>query len=210
MQLYFKLSFLILLSFFSSVNTIGQNEDGKIRILFIFDGSNSMNAQWGNSSKITIAKQLMIQTIDSLKMLENVELALRMYGHQTRIVPGKQDCSDTKLEVPFADAKENHFSIINKIRSLEPKGTTPIARSLEYSADDFPDCENCRNIIILLTDGIEACDEDPCAVAIALKEKKIKLKPFVIGLGLDTSYLSQFQCIGEFLSAEDKESFKSV
>ncbi len=67
-----------------------------------------MNAQWGNSSKITIAKQLMIQTIDSLKMLENVELALRMYGHQTRIVPGKQDCSDTKLEVPFADAKENH------------------------------------------------------------------------------------------------------
>lgn len=210
MQLYFKISFLILLSFFSSVNTFGQNEDGKIRILFIFDGSNSMNAQWGNSSKITIAKQLMIQTIDSLKMLENVELALRMYGHQTRIVPGKQDCSDTKLEVPFADAKENHIHIINKIRSLEPKGTTPIARSLEYSADDFPDCENCRNIIILLTDGIEACDEDPCAVAIALKEKKIKLKPFVIGLGLDTSYLSQFQCIGEFLSAEDKDSFKSV
>ena len=70
--------------------------------------------------------------------------------------------------------------------------------------------KNCRNIIILLTDGIEACDEDPCAVAIALKEKNIKLKPFVIGLGLDTSYLSQFQCIGEFLSAEDKDSFKSV
>jgi hypothetical protein len=57
MQLYFKISFLVLLSFFSSVNGTGQNEDGKIRILFIFDGSNSMNAQWGNSSKITIAKQ---------------------------------------------------------------------------------------------------------------------------------------------------------
>ena len=210
MNLYFKISLLILLSFCTSVNGMSQNEDDKIRILFIFDGSNSMNSQWENSSKITIAKQLMIRTIDSLKMLENVEIALRMYGHQTKISAGKQDCSDTKLEVPFADAKENHIKIINKIRALKPKGTTPIARSLEYSAEDFPDCENCRNFIILLTDGIEACDEDPCAVAIALKEKKIKLKPFIIGLGLDTSYLSKFQCIGEFLSAENQDSFKSV
>ena len=210
MHLYFKISLFILLSICSSINGISQNEDDKIRILFIFDGSNSMNSQWGNGSKITIAKRLMIRTIDSLKMLENVEIALRMYGHQTKISAGKQDCSDTKLEVPFADAKENYIKIINKIRALKPKGTTPIARSLEYSADDFPDCENCRNFIILLTDGIEACDEDPCAVAIALKEKKIKLKPFIIGLGLDTSYLSKFQCIGEFLSAENQDSFKSV
>ena len=210
MHLYFKISLLLILSFFSSINGISQNEDGKIRILFIFDGSNSMNSQWGNSSKITIAKRLMIKTIDSLKMLENVEIALRMYGHQTKISPGKQDCSDTKLEVPFANAKENYIKIINKIRALKPKGTTPIARSLEYSAEDFPDCENCKNIIILLTDGIEACDEDPCAVAIALKEKNIKLKPFIIGLGLDTSYISKFQCIGEFLSAENQDSFKSV
>ena len=210
MHLYFKISLLLILSFYSSVNGISQNEDGKIRILFIFDGSNSMNSQWGNSSKIIIAKRLMIKTIDSLKMLENVEIALRMYGHQTKISPGKQDCSDTKLEVPFANAKENYIKIINKIRALKPKGTTPIARSLEYSAEDFPDCENCKNIIILLTDGIEACDEDPCAVAIALKEKNIKLKPFIIGLGLDTSYISKFQCIGEFLSAENQDSFKSV
>ena len=197
---------LALLSFSKNA----QEVDGKIRILFIFDGSNSMNAQWENSSKISIAKRLMIQTMDSLRSLENVELALRIYGHQTKILPGKQDCSDTKLEVPFANANDNYQNIINEIRRLQPKGTTPIARSLEYSAEDFPLCNNCRNIIILITDGIEACDEDPCAVALALKEKNIKLKPFVIGLGLDTSYLSQFQCIGEFLSAENEDSFKSV
>ena len=200
---------LLLLTFFASI-AHGQNEDGKIRILFIFDGSNSMNAQWENSSKIMIAKKLMTQTMDSLKSLQNVDLALRIYGHQTRIVPGQQDCSDTKLEVPFASAKDNYEKIIAEIRALEPKGTTPIARSLEYSADDFPPCDECRNIIILITDGIEACDEDPCAVALALIAKKIKLKPFVIGLGLDTSYLNQFQCVGEFLSAENEDSFKSV
>ena len=201
---------IILLLVFSITSFYSQNDEGKIRILFIFDGSNSMNAQWENSSKISIAKKLMTQTMDSLKELENVELALRMYGHQTKIMPGKQDCSDTKLEVPFASSKDNYENIINKIRSLVPKGTTPIARSLEYSADDFPPCDQCRNIIILVTDGIEACDEDPCAVALALKSKNIKLKPFVIGLGLDTSYLSQFDCVGEFFSAENEDSFKSV
>ena len=206
---YFKTLLFISLALLSFTNN-AQESDGKIRILFIFDGSNSMNAQWENSSKISIAKRLMIQTMDSLRSLENVELALRIYGHQTKILPGKQDCSDTKLEVPFANANDNYQNIINEIRRLQPKGTTPIARSLEYSAEDFPLCNNCRNIIILITDGIEACDEDPCAVALALKEKNIKLKPFVIGLGLDTSYLSQFQCIGEFLSAENEDSFKSV
>ena len=193
-----------------NVSSQSENQDGKIRILFIFDGSNSMNAQWEKSSKIAVAKSLMMQTLDSLKNLENVDLALRVYGHQTRIMPGKQDCSDTKLEVPFKSAKENYSKIINTIRSIEPKGTTPIARSLEYSANDFPECQDCRNIIILITDGIEACDEDPCAVSLALKAKNIKLKPFVIGLGLDTSYMNQFDCIGEFLSAENEDAFKSV
>lgn len=205
----FKQLFISLLLLFSSIISKAQ-EESKIRILFIFDGSNSMNAQWENSSKILVAKKLLIQTMDSLKGLENVDLALRIYGHQTRIAPGKQDCSDTKLEVPFASSKENYSKIITKIRGLEPKGTTPIARSLEYSSEDFPECISCRNIIILITDGIEACDEDPCAVALALKEKNIKLKPFVIGLGLDTSYLSQFSCIGEFLSADSEDSFKGV
>ncbi|MBM77640.1 MAG: von willebrand factor type a [Crocinitomicaceae bacterium] len=195
---------------FSVFSQNDKQEDGKIRILFIFDGSNSMNAQWEKSSKIAIAKKLMLQTLDSLKNLENVDLALRVYGHQTRIVPGNQDCSDTRLEIPFNSAKVNYSKIINKIRSIEPKGTTPIARSLQYSANDFPECKSCRNIIILLTDGIEACDEDPCAVSLALKAKNIKLKPFVIGLGLDSSYMKQFDCIGEFLSAESEDSFKSV
>ena len=60
-----------------------------------------------NSAKIKIAKRLLSQTLDSLKFIDNIEVALRIYGHQTRIKPGKQDCSDTKLEVPFSDEKEN-------------------------------------------------------------------------------------------------------
>jgi len=187
-----------------------EEDSEKIRILFIFDASNSMNAQWQNGSKMTIAKKLLSNTVDELRGVENTELGLRVYGHQFKILPGQQNCDDTKLEVEFSTGDGNIDKIKSKIRSIEAKGTTPIARSLEYSAEDFPECSNCRNVIILITDGIEACDEDPCAVSRALRAKGIKLKPFVIGVGLDTSYLGQFNCIGEFLSAETEDSFESV
>jgi Ca-activated chloride channel homolog len=178
------------------------------RILFIFDGSNSMNGQWQEETKIKVAKKLMFETMDELSKLDNIEVGLRMYGHQTKIYPGQQDCSDTKLEVPFG--KNNFNRIKQKINSLQPKGTTPIARSLEYAAQDFPQCDNCRNVIILITDGIEACDEDPCAVAKMLREKGIEVRPYIIGIAMDIESLKNFECIGKSYDASSEESFKNV
>lgn len=188
-----------------------EDEGEKIRILFIFDASNSMNATWQTQSRIAVARKLMTQTLDSLKGVENIEMGLRIYGHQKRIMPGQQDCEDTKLEVPISPSNESIDKIKLKIKGIECKGTTPIARSLLYAADDFSKCEGkCRDVIILITDGIEACDEDPCAVAKALHDKGIKVRPFVIGLGLDLSYLDMFKCIGSFYDASTEDLFQSV
>lgn len=203
-----KLSVLVVFLCLVGFNFSQSNDPEITRILFIFDGSNSMNGQWQQSSKIKVAKKLMYETMDELSGLDNIEVALRMYGHQTKIYPGQQDCNDTKLEVPFG--KNNYDKIKLKINSLQPKGTTPIARSLEYAAKDFPPCENCRNVIILITDGIEACDEDPCAVAKLLREKGIEVRPYVIGIAMDLESLKDFQCIGKSYDASTEESFKSV
>ena len=186
-----------------------QDDDVELtRILFVFDASNSMNAQWQSSSKISVAQRLLAEAMTEMKDIPNVEFALRVYGHQSAISNGIQDCDDTKLEVPFAPA--NHTQIRNTIKSIVPKGTTPIARSLEKSADDFPECEDCRNIIILITDGIEACDEDPCAVSRALREKGIILKPFVIGIGIDPEFVKTFECVGKYYDASNEATFKNV
>lgn len=178
------------------------------RILFIFDGSNSMFGQWQSNRKVEVAKKLMNETMDQLKDIPNLEVALRMYGHQTKIRPGQQDCNDTKLEVPFAP--DNFNRIKSKIRSLEPKGTTPIARSLLAAGEDFPPRENTKDVIILVTDGIEACDEDPCAVAKMLREKGIEVRPYVIGIAMNTDAMKDFKCIGKTYDAMTEESFKSV
>src|SRR5690606_31647565 len=62
----------------------------------------------------------------------------------------------------------------------------------------------------LITDGLEACDNDPCVIAQKLKDKGVKVTPFVIGLGMDLSYLEKFDCIGTYADAETKESFTKV
>lgn len=185
------------------------NEDAgrKTRILFVVDASNSMNAFWGNEPRITVARRVLHQAMADLENVPDLELALRLYGHQSRIEPGKQDCDDTRLEVPFA--KGNTRAIQNKMNEVRCLGTTPIARSLEKAAADFPD-NTARNVIILITDGIEACDEDPCAVSRALQAKGIILKPFIIGIGIDEANQYNLKCVGNYFDAGTPETFDRV
>ena len=178
----------------------------KSRILFIFDASNSMSGQWEGARKIDIAREILMDMVDSLEQMDNVEMALRIYGHQSPVPP--QDCNDTKLEVPFSP--NNASRIRQKLRFINPKGTTPIAHSLELAPDDFPPCSNCRNIILLITDGVEACEGDPCEVSTRLQKKGIILRPFVIGIGDDPGFRETFNCIGEYYDAPSKKEFREA
>ena len=177
------------------------------RILFVFDASNSMNGKWEGATKIDHARRIFASTISELEGVPNLEVALRVYGHQSPITPTFQDCNDTKLEVPFGP--DNFAAVKGFINTVECKGTTPIARSLEAAADDFPDAKS-RNILILITDGLEACDEFPCESARKLKAKGINVTPFVVGLGIDLEYLKNFDCIGRVYEASNLQSFEKV
>lgn len=200
--------FLLVAAFVSNAQAQDDDEVELTRLLFVFDASNSMNATWQSDRKITIARRLLSESIKELDDNPNVELGLRVYGHQVAIEPGKQDCEDTKLEVSFR--AHNGRLIQNTLNGLTPKGTTPIARSLEKAAGDFPECANCRNIIILITDGIEACDGDPCAISKALQARGVILKPFVIGVGLDDEFKDTFTCVGNYYDATSEETFEKI
>lgn len=175
------------------------------RIEFLFDASQSMYGRWQSGAKIDIARSLMNKVLDSLRYIDNIELALRVYGHQKPYPP--QDCDDSRLEVPFS--KGNISSIQQVLKNLVPKGTTPIAKSLELCGNDFPQSPS-RNIIILVTDGIEECGGDPCAISQALQKKGIFLKPFVIGMGIDESWKKTFECVGRYFDATNEVTFKQA
>ena len=203
--------FLILFGFAAFIllpSLYGQSAQQQIsertRILFLFDASGSMLAPWENTYRIAAAKKLLSDLVDSLRVNPNLELALRVYGHQFH--RKYQNCKDTRLEVPFA--KNNHDDIKRKLLNITPQGTTPIAYSLQQAANDFDPNTNTRNIIIIITDGIESCDGDPCAVSLALQRRNIFLKPFIIGIGMDKNFEEQFKCVGEFVDAKNINSFR--
>jgi Ca-activated chloride channel family protein len=188
-----------------NVNAQGYTKP-KTRILFLLDGSGSMYAAMDKDIRINVAKRLLAKIVDSLESAKEVQVALRVYGHTTP--PGQRNCKDTKLEVPFK--YNNHKQVKDKLKDVVPKGTTLIAYSLQQAAYDFPKEPGVRNIIILITDGIEECDGDPCAVSEALQSQGVVLRPFIIGLGSTEDFRKAFECVGRYYDANTEESFNNV
>ena len=205
MHLHITLFFILSFSITSFAQKKKVDAPQLTRIEFLFDASQSMYGKWQSGAKIDVAKSLMAQLLDSLRYVGNIELALRVYGHLKPFPP--QDCDDSRLEVPFSKGNIPHIQTV--LKNLIPRGTTPIAKSLELCGNDFPQ-DPSRNIIILITDGIEECGGDPCAISAALQKKGIFLKPFVIGLGLDPALKKTFECVGRYFDATNENMFKDA
>jgi len=209
MNLWLKSGFylIFLLAFFPLKAQIYQQKPpSQTRILFLLDGSGSMLAPWGPTNRINAAKKFLKDFVDSLKVNQDLELALRVYGHQYH--RRFQRCDDSRLEVSFG--RNNHQTIIQKLNQIDPKGTTPIAYSLAQAANDFPSDQDVRNIIIIITDGIESCEGDPCAVSLELQRRGIFLKPFIIGMGMEKNAIDEFGCMGQYYDATNIREFRSA
>ena len=205
---YYKILLIFLFTIFSSNTCISKsNKNEKNRVLFVFDASQSMLGRWQSGRKIDIAKNLLTKMIDSLKNTNNLEVALRIYGHQSGYPP--QDCDDTQLEVNFLPVNIGADRIKAKLSMIRARGTTPIAYSLEEAARDFPS-KDSRNIVILITDGKEECGMDPCAISNFYQREGIILKPFVIGIGLDDEWKNNFDCVGRFFNASNESEFTDI
>jgi Ca-activated chloride channel family protein len=79
---------------------------------------------------------------------------------------------------------------------------------LEQAANDFPTAAGYRNIVILITDGIESCGGDLCATSIAMQKKGVFLRPYIIGLGLQTE--KSLECAGKYIDADTPGKFYDV
>lgn len=174
------------------------------RVLFVLDGSGSMKQNWGEKTKFESAKDLLVKIIDSVeKKNPNVEFAVRVFGYQN---PRElKNCKDSKLLIPFG--KNNAAKIQSALSNIRPQGMSPVAYSIQLGAKDFPDDVKSLNSLILITDGEENCEGDPCEASKELVAKRITLKPFIVGLGVDPAAYQKFNCVGTFFDTKDESSF---
>jgi Ca-activated chloride channel family protein len=177
----------------------------------MLDASGSMQAQVGGEAKIAIAKRVLSEIVESMKGRTDLDIGVRIYGHQFN--KSANNCQDTKLELPFAPPDPQ--KIQDLISRIKAQGYTPIAYSLGEAAKDFPGGAGLQKTIILITDGLESCNGDPCAAARALAAAGVGVKMHVVGFDLKAGELEKLKCLTEpsgglLLSAKDAGELKGA
>jgi Ca-activated chloride channel family protein len=168
------------------------------KAVIIFDASGSMWGQINGKTKIDIAKETLKNVVNEWN--PDVNLGLTVYGHRT-----KGDCNDIETVIPVGKIDKN--KILSVIKGIQPKGKTPIARSLKKVANEIKYTEE-KATIILISDGKESCDSDPCGTAKALEKEGIDFVTHVIGFNVDKTTDKELACIasvtgGEYFSPKD-------
>ena len=157
-------------------------------IYIIFDASGSMWGQLADKShKVVVAKGVLQDFV--AQDFGDAELALRAYGHRR-----EGDCRDSELVVPFGPSEAAVEQVQSFMKNLNPLGKTPITYSLQQALADFGERPG---EIILITDGIETCDEDPCGLVRQWQERGVQINVHVVGFGLQEMEKARLQCIAE-------------
>lgn len=93
------------------------------------------------------------------------------------------------------------------MKSLRFLGMTPLSAAVREAAEALRYTE-ANATVVLVTDGIETCNADPCAVATELERAGVGFTAHVIGFGLSREEGAQVACIaqntgGRYIEARD-------
>ncbi|MBW7922136.1 MAG: VWA domain-containing protein [Rubellimicrobium sp.] len=157
--------------------------------ILVLDASGSMWGQIDGVNKITIAREVVADILADFPADQN--LGLVAYGHRER-----GQCDDIELMVPPGPGTGSQIAGI--VAGLNPRGMTPMADSIIAAAQALRYTEQAATVI-LVSDGIETCNPDPCAAARALAEAGVDFTAHVIGFDVtgEAEALLQMQCMAE-------------
>lgn len=175
--------------------------------VIVFDGSGSMWGEVDGKPKIEIAREVMGTLLKDWN--PDIDLGVMVYGHRE-----KGDCADIELVAPVG--KPDVGKVTAAINDITPKGKTPIGASLQKAADALRFTEDPATVI-LISDGEESCEADPCTVAKELKSKGINFTAHVVGFDIqgNSKALEQLKCVadstgGKFFEAKDAAGLQTA
>jgi len=172
--------------------------DGRASTVIVFDVSNSMWGQVEGRSKIEIAREVIEDLLDDWD--PDVDLGLVAYGHRRA-----GDCRDIEQVIPVGPVDPGSFSEI--VNSLVPRGKTPLTEAVREAAEIL-NYRDSRATVILVSDGIESCKADPCALARELERGGIDFTAHVVGFDVGRiADQRQLSCLadttgGRYLTAD--------
>jgi len=195
--------FFIILSFCHTVYADTANDTTKVMI--ILDASGSMWGKVEGKPKIQIAREVIKDLLPEFSA--NMHLGLSAYGHRR-----KGDCNDIETLIPIGP--KNAAAIIKKINKINPKGKTPLSRATRRAAKTLNYTKK-RAIVLLISDGIETCDADPCKTGAELAMNGFDFTTHVISFDVKKEDQTGLKCLAEntgglFLTASNAKELRSA
>lgn len=175
-------------------------------VMVVFDGSNSMWGQIDGTAKIEIARNVMENLLGD--WVDDRNVGLMAYGHRRR-----GDCSD--IEMLVQPGAQSRSSILETINKITPTGKTPLTDAVEQAAKALS-YKDQPATVVLISDGLESCERDPCALADALSKGGVGFTAHVVGFGLKSDEDAQsLACIaertgGQYITASNADELGSA
>lgn len=177
---------------------VAQSEPSTVNVEIILDSSGSMSQRIGGETRMQIAKRVLKQVVGAIPDREGVNVGFRIYGHLgDNTESGRAvSCRSSELVVPIDGVDK--IALYDEIDQASPTGWTPLAYSLGRAGQDLPFADpGIKNAIVLLTDGLETCGGDPCAVSGALNASSMAITTHVVGFALTEREQGTLQCIAD-------------
>jgi len=170
-------------------------------VLIMLDSSLEMSENMGNSSRMEVVQQTLLNTIDLLDH-ERVEVGLRVWG----IAPSNQNsCKDSTLLMPLAPLNKN--GIKQALELIRPSGLSPITDSLRKASGDLP--ADGRSTIVVLTGGTDSCSGDPCDAAARLIKRGRADRIHIVGLDQPKDAEAELDCIGTYHATHNRNHLRN-
>jgi len=182
----------------------GTTED-TTKVMIILDASGSMWGKVEGKPKIQIAREVLKDLLPQFGT--HMHLGLSGYGHRR-----KGDCNDIETLIPIGP--KNATAIIKKINKINPKGKTPLSRATRRAAKALNYTKK-RAIVLLISDGIETCDADPCKTGAELAMNGFDFTTHVISFDVKKEDQIGLKCLAEntgglFLSASNARELRGA
>lgn len=175
------------------------------KVIIILDASGSMWAQIDGKPKLEIARESLRTVLQSVP--GDDEIGLMAYGHRE-----KGSCDDIELIVPPQAGSASAISAAAD--SLKFLGKTPLTAAVKQAAEALKYTED-KATVVLITDGLETCEGDPCALGKELEASGVDFTVDVVGFGLTADEGKQIACLadntgGKYIQASDEKALQEA
>ncbi|WP_457155453.1 vWA domain-containing protein, partial [Mesorhizobium sp. P5_C1] len=175
------------------------------KVIIILDASGSMWAQIDGKPKLEIARESLRTVLQSVPADD--EIGFMAYGHRE-----KGSCDDIQLIVPPQAGSASAISAAAD--SLKFLGKTPLTAAVKQAAEALKYTED-KATVVLITDGLETCGGDPCALGKELEASGVDFTADVVGFGLTADEGKQIACLadntgGKYIQASDEKALQEA